>query len=97
MYVLGFKAIYHGDYFFGPPKDRGLVTGFPYNLMPSPIYNGKSISYLGSTLWAGRPAGILLCVWTFVVFNAAGLWEDEITKEIYGLKQEGKMDREKAD
>lgn len=80
MYILGWKCVYHGDCFFGPQM---FVSTFPYGSIPSPMYNGKAISYLGSALWKGKPAGLALAFWTFIVFNMTGIYEDRITREIY--------------
>lgn len=80
MYALGWKYVYHGDCFFGPQR---FVTAFPYGYLPSPMYNGKAISYLGSALWTGKPAGLFLAAWTFVVFNITGIYEDKVTEELY--------------
>lgn len=85
MYALGWKYVYHGDCFFGPPK---VVTAFPYGYLPSPMYNGKAISYLGSALWTGKPASLVLAAWTLVVFNIAGIYEDTVTEERYKVQIE---------
>ncbi|WPA97816.1 uncharacterized protein RHO25_002427 [Cercospora beticola] len=80
MWALGWKGIYHGDHFFGPLE---YVESFPYGLIASPMYNGKAISYLGSAIWTAKPAGLVLAVWTFVVFNVTGMIEDKVTSEMY--------------
>ncbi|KAK4508476.1 hypothetical protein PRZ48_002215 [Zasmidium cellare] len=86
MYVLGWRYVYHGDCFFGPQKT--FISAFPYGSIPSPMYNGKAISYLGSALWTGKPAGLALALWTFLVLNVTGAYEDTITHQMYKVQIE---------
>ena len=37
-----------------------MVTGFPFNVTSSPMYDGSTMSFLGTALWFGKPAGIAL-------------------------------------
>jgi phosphatidylethanolamine N-methyltransferase len=58
MWALGLTGTYLGDY-FGILMDD-MVTGFPFNVSGCPMYLGSSLSFLATSLWFGKPAGILL-------------------------------------
>jgi len=67
------------------------VTGFPFNVTDAPMYYGSTMSFLGSALVYGRPAGILLTCEVLVVYLVALRFEDAFTGAIYA-----KRDRERA-
>jgi protein-S-isoprenylcysteine O-methyltransferase Ste14 len=67
MWALGVTGTYLGDY-FGILMDH-IVTGFPFNVTASPMYWGSTMSFLGTSLWFGKPAGLFL---TFAVY--ASYW-----------------------
>ena len=54
MWVLGITGTYLGDYFGILMTSR--VTGFPFNVMENPMYNGATLNFLGLALrYAHRP------------------------------------------
>lgn len=87
MWALGITGTYLGDY-FGILMDH-MVTGFPFNVTGSPMYYGSFMSFLGTALWYGKPAGIALSGLVLVVYQIALGFEDPFTSEIYA-----KRDRE---
>ncbi|MCJ1266153.1 Phosphatidyl-N-methylethanolamine N-methyltransferase [Lobaria immixta] len=87
-YALGITGTYLGDY-FGILMD-GPVTSFPFNLTGAPMYYGSAMSFLGTALLYGRPAGIVLSAEVLVLYSIALSYEDPFTSEIYA-----KRDRER--
>lgn len=81
MWALGITGTYLGDY-FGILMDE-IVTGFPFNVSASPMYYGSTMSFLGSALWFGKPAGLALTVLVFLVYKVALAFEDPFTAGIY--------------
>ncbi|OTA62435.1 phospholipid methyltransferase [Hypoxylon sp. EC38] len=88
-WALGITGTFLGDY-FGILMDD-IVTGFPFNITDAPMYNGSTCSFLGTALLYGKPAGILLTAWVFVVYQIALKYENPFTAEIYA-----KRERERA-
>lgn len=88
-WVLGITGTFLGDY-FGILMDE-MVTGFPFNVTGAPMYWGSSMSFLGTALIYGKPAGILLTAWVVVVYLVALSYEDPFTSGIYA-----KRERERA-
>jgi phosphatidylethanolamine/phosphatidyl-N-methylethanolamine N-methyltransferase len=86
MYALGVTGTYLGDY-FGILMDS-MVTGFPFNVTSCPMYLGSTMSFLGTALWFGKPAGILLTAWVWILYSGALGWEDEFTGKIYRERDE---------
>jgi len=86
---LGITGTFLGDY-FGILLDE-MVTGFPFNVVGAPMYWGSTMSFLGTALLFGKPAGILLTGWVLVVYTVALRFEDPFTSEIYA-----KRERERA-
>lgn len=85
MWALGVTGTYLGDY-FGILMDE-MVTGFPFNVTSSPMYAGSTMSFLGTALWYGKPAGILLTGLVFVAYQVALRFEDPFTAEIYAKRE----------
>lgn len=85
MYALGITGTYLGDY-FGILMDE-MVTGFPFNVTDAPMYYGSTMSFLGSALWFGKPAGLALSGLVFVVYKIALRFEDPFTAEIYAKRE----------
>lgn len=85
MWALGVTGTYLGDY-FGILMDH-IVTGFPFNVTASPMYYGSTMSFLGTALWYGKPAGIVLSVIVLVVYKIALAFEDPFTAEIYAKRE----------
>lgn len=88
-WALGITGTFLGDY-FGILMDD-MVTGFPFNVTGAPMYWGSTMSFLGTALYFGKPAGILLTVWVYVVYVVALRYEDPFTSGIYA-----KRERERA-
>ena len=89
-YALGITGTFLGDY-FGILMDEP-VTGFPFNVTGAPMYWGSTMSFLGTALLYGRPAGVLLTSLVLFVYSMALRWEDPFTGEIYA-----KRDREREE
>lgn len=49
MWALGITGTYLGDY-FGILMEE-MVTGFPFNVVPDPMYVGSTISFFAVALW----------------------------------------------
>jgi phosphatidylethanolamine N-methyltransferase len=87
---LGITGTFLGDY-FGILMDH-IVTSFPFNVTDAPMYYGSTCSFLGTALLYGKPAGLLLTAWVFVVYRIALSFENPFTAGIYA-----KRDRERAE
>jgi methylene-fatty-acyl-phospholipid synthase len=74
MWALGVTGTYLGDY-FGILMDAP-VTGFPFNVTGSPMYWGSTLSFLGTSLYYGKVAGLLLTLEVFVLYWFALRWEE---------------------
>ncbi|KAF2430533.1 phospholipid methyltransferase [Tothia fuscella] len=85
MWALGVTGTYLGDY-FGILMDH-IVTGFPFNVTGSPMYWGSTMSFLGTSLWFGKPAGIILTLAVYVAYSIALKFEDPFTAEIYAKRE----------
>jgi len=88
-WALGITGTFLGDY-FGILMDT-MVTGFPFNIKDAPMYYGSTMSFLGSALVYGKPAGILLTCEVLVVYLIALRFENPFTAGIYAER-----DRERA-
>lgn len=86
---LGITGTFLGDY-FGILMDD-IVTGFPFSITNAPMYYGSTMSFLGSALLYGKPAGILLTLHVLVVYLVAIQFENAFTAAIYA-----KRDQERA-
>lgn len=85
MWALGITGTYLGDY-FGILMDE-IVTGFPFNVTGSPMYWGSTMSFAGSALWFGKPAGLLLTALVFGAYKVALAYEDPFTAGIYAKRE----------
>jgi len=65
------------------------VTGFPFNVTAAPMYWGSTMSFLGTALWYGCPAGVLLSAEVLGVYAVALMFEDPFTEMIYRKRDEG--------
>ncbi len=74
MYALGVTGTYLGDY-FGILMDE-KVEGFPFNVTGAPMYWGSTLSFLGTALYYGRVAGVLLTLEVFVMYLGALRFEE---------------------
>ncbi len=86
---LGITGTFLGDY-CGILMDN-IVTGFPFNITNAPMYYGSTMSFLGTALLYGKPAGILLTLHVLVVYLVAIQFENPFTAGIYA-----KRDKERA-
>lgn len=86
MWALGITGTYLGDY-FGILMDE-MVTGFPFNVTDAPMYYGSAMSFLGSAIWLGKPAGFALSALVLVVYKVALSFEDPFTAGIYRKRDE---------
>jgi len=85
MWALGITGTYLGDY-FGFLMDE-MVTGFPFNITSAPMYYGSTMSFLGTAVLFGKPAGILLTLEVLVVYLLALRFEDPFTAGIYAKRE----------
>lgn len=91
MWALGVTGTYLGDY-FGILMDR-RVEGFPFNIDNNPMYNGSTLCFLGTALWYGKPAGVLVTLFVYVMYKIALLFEEPFTAKIYAKREQ---ERKKA-
>lgn len=89
MYALGITGTYLGDY-FGILMDD-IVTGFPFNICANPMYIGSTLSFLATALWFGKPAGVVVTGFVYLMYWIALQFEEPFTAEIYA-----KRERERA-
>ncbi|KAI9674551.1 MAG: Carbon-nitrogen hydrolase [Caeruleum heppii] len=85
MWALGLTGTYLGDYFGILMDDR--VTSFPFNITDAPMYYGSTLSFLGTAILYGKPAGFLLTAEVLVVYLVALRFEDPFTSEIYAKRE----------
>ncbi len=52
------------------------VTSFPFNITGAPMYYGSTMSFLGTALLYGRPAGVLLTAEVLLVYSIALSYEE---------------------
>ena len=64
-----------------------IVTGFPFNVCSAPMYYGSTMSFLGTAILFGKPAGLLLTVEVLVVYLIALRFEDPFTAGIYAKRE----------
>ena len=74
MWTLGITGTYLGDY-FGILMDH-RVTAFPFNVTDAPMYYGSTLSFLGSAILYGKPAGIVLTLEVLAVYLVALRFEE---------------------
>ncbi|EGW31767.1 second and third steps of methylation pathway for phosphatidylcholine biosynthesis [Spathaspora passalidarum NRRL Y-27907] len=88
MYALGVTGTYLGDYFGILMDER--VTGFPFNINDNPMYNGSTLCFLGTALWYGKPAGLSVAAFVYVMYKIALLFEEPFTAKIYANRDQKK-------
>ncbi|KAI9819950.1 MAG: Phosphatidyl-N-methylethanolamine N-methyltransferase [Pycnora praestabilis] len=86
MWALGITGTYLGDY-FGILMDD-VVTSFPFNVTDAPMYYGSTMSFLGTAVLLGKPAGFLLTLEVLTVYMVALSYEDPFTSQIYAKREE---------
>ncbi|KAG6997800.1 54S ribosomal protein RML2 [Physcia stellaris] len=93
-WALGITGTYLGDY-FGILMDEP-VTSFPFNITGAPMYYGSAMSFLGTALLYGKPAGVLLTGEVLAVYLVALGFEDPFTSEIYAKRERERRGGKKA-
>lgn len=83
---LGITGTFLGDY-FGILMDD-IVTGFPFNITSAPMYYGSTMSFLGTALLYGKPAGFLLTLHVLFVYLVAIQFENPFTAAIYAKRDQ---------
>ncbi|KAJ2807465.1 Phosphatidyl-N-methylethanolamine N-methyltransferase [Coemansia guatemalensis] len=83
-YMLGITGTFLGDY-FGILMDERVV-GFPFSVLDNPMYVGSALSFLGSSLWYARPAGLLITAYVWLVYTVALQFEGPFTTMIYSRR-----------
>eukprot|EP01147_Barroeca_monosierra_P009373 gene9373-10387_t len=85
FYRLGWRNTYMGDYFgFLLPSK---VTSFPFNVCNHPMFLGSSLLYLSKAMFFFQsPVGILLAIFSYIVYIGAAYFEDPYTAMIYAKK-----------
>ncbi|EAL66123.1 phospholipid methyltransferase family protein [Dictyostelium discoideum AX4] len=78
---LGITGTYLGDYFGILMKER--VTGFPFNVMNNPMYNGSVMLFIAHALSYKSVAGLVLSFVVYVVYKFALIFEESFTNYIY--------------
>ncbi|MCJ1297222.1 Phosphatidyl-N-methylethanolamine N-methyltransferase [Hypocenomyce scalaris] len=74
MWALGITGTYLGDY-FGILMDH-VVESFPFNVTGAPMYYGSTMSFLGTAILYGKPAGVFLTAEVLVVYLIALSYEE---------------------
>ncbi|KAL8964115.1 MAG: hypothetical protein Q9183_004689 [Haloplaca sp. 2 TL-2023] len=93
-WALGITGTYLGDY-FGILMDEP-VTSFPFNITGAPMYYGSTMSFVGTALLYGRPAGLMLALEVLCVYLIALGFEDPFTSEIYAKRERERREGKKA-
>lgn len=83
MWALGVTGTYLGDY-FGILMDS-KVEGFPFNVTGAPMYWGSTLSFLGTALYTGRTAGLLLTLEVLVMYLVALQFEEYVLSNFWKL------------
>ena len=73
-YQLGIVGTYLGDYFgiLLPNK----VTGFPFNVTSSPMYDGSVLNHLGHSILHRSPVGFLITIWIWIIYRVGCYFEE---------------------
>ena len=73
-FQLGIVGTYLGDYFgiLLPKK----VTGFPYNITSSPMYDGSVLNHLGHSILSRSPVGIVITIWVWIIYRIGCYFEE---------------------
>ena len=71
---LGIVGTYNGDYFGILFPNR--ITGFPYNITDSPMYDGSVLNFLGHSILYRSPVGVMLTIWVWIIYRIGCLFEE---------------------
>lgn len=85
MWALGVTGTYLGDYFGILMNER--VTGFPFNVLDNPMYVGSTLSFLGTSLFFAKPAGLFATLVVHLLYSIALRFEEPFTAKIYAEKE----------
>jgi protein-S-isoprenylcysteine O-methyltransferase Ste14 len=80
-YRLGIHGIYYGDYFGVLCKE--MVTAFPFSILENPLYVGSTMMFFGSSILYRSPAGIVLTICAWIMYQFASILENPMTPLIY--------------
>jgi methylene-fatty-acyl-phospholipid synthase len=71
---LGIVGTYNGDAFgfLFPSK----ITGFPFNVTSSPMYDGSTLNFLGHAILYRSPVGVILSIWVYIVYRVSCCFEE---------------------
>ncbi|KAI0295116.1 phospholipid methyltransferase-domain-containing protein [Multifurca ochricompacta] len=61
-------------------------VGFPFNVLRDPMYVGSTICFAATALWYERPAGLLITLYVYIVYNIALRFEGPFTDMIYSMR-----------
>ncbi len=77
FYQLRVRFTYMGEYFgFRMPQ---LVTSFPFNVFPDPMYSGSALMHFGYSFRAASPTGFFLaCATGLSYWTAAKIFEEYV-------------------
>ncbi|KAF8315657.1 phospholipid methyltransferase [Clavulina sp. PMI_390] len=91
-WALGVTGTFLGDY-FGILMDH-RVEGFPFNLLSDPMYDGSTMCFAATALWYGKPAGLFITAFVYIVYGFALRFEGPFTEAIYAAKAKREQKRE---
>jgi len=91
--ALGITGTFLGDY-FGILMDH-RVEGFPFNILSDPMYDGSTICFAATALWYGRPAGLFITAFVYIVYGFALQFEGPFTDAIYAAKAKRDSEQKK--
>lgn len=94
MYMLGITGTYLGDYFGILMDER--VTGFPFNVLDNPMYAGSACSFVGTSLWYAKPAGLVISAYVWLAYQVALGYEEPFTAMIYSNRNTDGKQTKKA-
>ncbi|AMD21566.1 HFL290Wp [Eremothecium sinecaudum] len=93
MYKLGVTGTYLGDH-FGILMDH-RVTSFPFNVSDNPMYQGSTLTFLGTSLYYGKAAGLFLTLLVNFMYTIALKFEEPFTAMVYAKRGEQKANKDK--
>ena len=92
MYQLGITGTYLGDYFGILMEQR--VTAFPFNVSDNPMYQGSTLTFLGTTLIYRKPAGFVVTLLVQAMYAIALRSKSPFTARIYSADRKDQAEKE---